>query len=181
MTAVTERVLVSLRRRSIRNTHYPLEEAKHDSNMNGLASLLQTWLFFGFLHEVFGAVGITIDEADFVTNDSSGAWLTTQALSEYLEMWKEKDAPESNTGGEAKGKGIRGLRKCRPKPKPKKAPDGEVGRQERGRKIMASLHWATKVAAEFEPVDSSTRIAESSLTFAVLILTYNLQQAASQL
>jgi hypothetical protein len=120
MTAVTERVLVSLRRRSIRNTHYPLEEAKHDSNMNGLASLLQTWLFFGILHEVFGAVGISIDEADFVTNDSSGAWLTTQALSKCLEMWKEKDAPESNTGVEAKGKGIRGLRKCRPKPKPKK-------------------------------------------------------------
>jgi hypothetical protein len=103
--------LVSLRRRTIRNTHYPLEEAENDSNINGLASLLQTWLFFWTLHEVFGTVGITIEEADFVTNDALGAWLTTQALGKYLEMWKEKDALDSDTDVEAQGKGNLGLKK----------------------------------------------------------------------
>lgn len=51
-------------------------------------SFLQSWLFFGALSEVFGTVGIELDQEDFVRSDASGnKWITTRARRDYITLW----------------------------------------------------------------------------------------------
>ncbi len=50
-------------------------------------TFLQTWFYFGLLHEV---LGLDIRTADFVRVDSAGiAYITTAKLRSYLQMWRE--------------------------------------------------------------------------------------------
>ena len=51
-------------------------------------SFLQSWLFFGVLVEVFGIMGIELDQEDFVRSDALGQrWITTRALRDYITLW----------------------------------------------------------------------------------------------
>ena len=51
-------------------------------------SFLQSWLFFGVLCEVFGIMGIELDQGDFVRSDAQGKlWITTRALRDYITLW----------------------------------------------------------------------------------------------
>lgn len=51
-------------------------------------SFLQSWLFFGALSEVFGTMGIELDQEDFVRSDAQGQmWITTRALRDYITLW----------------------------------------------------------------------------------------------
>ena len=46
---------------------------------------LQTWLYFGFVIEVFGVVGITVNTTDFIRTDRIGQrYITTKILPDLI-------------------------------------------------------------------------------------------------
>ena len=50
-------------------------------------TFLQTWFYFGMLHQV---LGLKIETADFVrTECTGGAYITTARLPKYLHIWRE--------------------------------------------------------------------------------------------
>lgn len=52
------------------------------------APLLQSWLFFGLLVQIFGTIGIALQKEDFVrTNDEGDLVITTRALPKYVWQW----------------------------------------------------------------------------------------------
>ena len=90
-TTDVENVLQSLRSCGIQESYNPLEHVEADSSGFVLAQLIQTWLFFGMLHETFENVGVAFDEADFIRCESSSrTWLTTQQLSKYISNWENE-------------------------------------------------------------------------------------------
>src|SRR5271156_4282087 len=58
------------------------------SSPRSVAAFLQTWLFFGLMHEI---LNVEIRTADFVRIDGSGErWLTTKKLPGYLQIFRQK-------------------------------------------------------------------------------------------
>ncbi|KAH8746287.1 hypothetical protein BGZ57DRAFT_192811 [Hyaloscypha finlandica] len=114
-----------------------------------LRATLQNWLFFGILHDIFRKVGAKFQVKDFVESCEDGEWLSTKRLPEYIDAWKTKEGEDVE------------------------------GKQARGMEIMSNLHWASKVAAEFERVIPSRGMGESALSFSILLLAYTLQQQAN--
>jgi hypothetical protein len=69
-----------------------------DAPTANAAIFLQTWLFFGLMHEI---LAVEIRTADFIRIDVSGKkWLTTKKLPDYLQAFRrqvehDKDVPNS--------------------------------------------------------------------------------------
>jgi hypothetical protein len=67
----------------------PFHEDDSLSTPDNIAALLQAWLFFGVLDEVFGVVlGLQISLGDFVETRSSQASITTKHLRRYIDQWR---------------------------------------------------------------------------------------------
>ncbi|QKD50440.2 uncharacterized protein FOBCDRAFT_156233, partial [Fusarium oxysporum Fo47] len=54
---------------------------------------LQSWLYFGTLHEIFGILNIKIDLTNYI-NDEEGS-ITTRHLTTHLSLWAEKEKKAS--------------------------------------------------------------------------------------
>jgi hypothetical protein len=48
---------------------------------------MQSWLFFGLIHETFGMLDIPVVEADFIREDGGQQFVTTVALPAYLDRF----------------------------------------------------------------------------------------------
>jgi hypothetical protein len=56
------------------------------------ASFLQTWLYFGFLHDALGVSGVRVRTSDFMRLEASGRSLvTTKMLPEKLSEWEDSE------------------------------------------------------------------------------------------
>ena len=66
-----------------------------DRTQAEVASFLQSWLYFGFLHEVFGTADSAYDPTDFIRITEAGEWVvTTQKLPLYLRQWKIRETSQ---------------------------------------------------------------------------------------
>lgn len=70
------------------NTHGLVQGVSGRQNLNQITPLLQSWLFFGLLVQIFGPVGITLSRDEFVRIQEDGELvITTEALPKYLWFW----------------------------------------------------------------------------------------------
>jgi hypothetical protein len=66
----------------------PFHEDDSLSTPDNIAALLQAWLFFGVLDEIFSVVlGLQISLEDFVETRSGQASITTKHLRRYIDQW----------------------------------------------------------------------------------------------
>ncbi|KAL5625665.1 hypothetical protein FOBRF1_000008 [Fusarium oxysporum] len=54
---------------------------------------LQSWLYFGTLHEIFGILDIKIDLTNYINNEEGS--ITTRHLTTHLSLWAEKEKKAS--------------------------------------------------------------------------------------
>lgn len=131
------------------NSDSMLEVLGKSKPWQSIQKTVQTWLYFGTLHQVFHTTGVAFEHQDFIEDGDIGQYATTKKLARYIDAWKLKER------------------------------DVSEAREVRGREIMSNLQWTAKIAAEFERVVPSRSVGESINTFSILLLTYTLQQQAS--
>ena len=75
-----------------------LQAGNIETNMlDSARTFLQTWFYFGMLHEV---LGLEIKTADFIRVDAAGAaYITTIKLRSYLHAWRDSLSPSSDADG----------------------------------------------------------------------------------
>lgn len=73
----------------------PIHLAERESSPSSPAAFLQSWLFFGMLHDVFRAVEIDLNARDFVLEQDGEPIITTKPLKNYIDQWAKVDEERS--------------------------------------------------------------------------------------
>jgi hypothetical protein len=92
---------------------YPSRRGWSDNDLKGyqnfgnrspeeVEAFFQTWLYFGFVIEVFGIVGVQFKTQDFIRTGQNGErYITTQVLPDAIKKWRDKDEVDENDKSKA--------------------------------------------------------------------------------
>lgn len=67
-----------------------------DRSVESAAALLQEWMYFGVLHEVFAYVDVSYHPDDFVTRTETKHLITTKKLPELIMRWRDVESSHSD-------------------------------------------------------------------------------------
>lgn len=87
----------------------PVQLTEREPSPTSPAAFLQSWLFFGMLHDAFRAVEIDLNTKDFVLEQDGESIITTKPLKNYIDQWAKCDEERSS---EARQSHQNQLRQC---------------------------------------------------------------------